>query len=473
MAQTRKNIVILSVLYLISRLIFLTRYPIFNDEAIYLRYAWIMTHIPKELWYSLSDSGKQPLLFWLYGLTGMIIHDPLFAGRLVSVVIGMTTLWAVYLLGGWAAGILLITAPLFVFFDRLALVDIALAAIFAWLLVLWVRLKKQNAIRTAILTGILVGISLWIKSIGFLFALVAVIEFLYIWYSQKKASPLGIALLLLITVAGYIGLPLFLRPEAVHIFERAPEYTYSIKELIAQNFGNVGGNVLHAFLDYVGYISPFVVLAFIFSLRSFASEKKRILAIAWILVFCVVIIFGRSVHARYVLFTAVPVIVLSSLALATHKILLGFTVTVMTLLSAMLIINPPAFFHLFPTAQLQSESFGYIDGWPSGYGVKEALTVITADSRGEPAIVAVRWDSGNPEDAMFVYTEGNSELTTRYLDPRLPEGEREVLDASLHERVYFVTRQGQYNGLERYLMPLARFPKPGGKEYVEVFRVKI
>jgi len=473
MAQTRKNIVILSVFYLISRLLFLTRYPIFNDEAIDLRWAWVMTHVPRELWYSLSDGGKQPLLYWLYGIAWQVIGDPLLAGRLVSVFIGLTTVWAVYLLGGWTACIFLITAPLFVFFDRLALVDSALAAIFAWQLVLLVKLQKHNAIRIAVLAGILVGISLWIKSIGFLFFLVTVLEFVYIWYSQKRPRSVAVALLVFIAVAGWIGLPLFLRPEAVRIFEMAHEYTYSFKELVAQNFGNVGGNILHAFLDYAAYVSPIVVLAFIASLQSVGMQKKRILFLAWLFSFGVIVIFGRGAHSRYILFTTVPVIVLSSFVLSTHKILLGITISLMSVLSAILIIDPPTFFHLFPVAQLRAESYGYVDGWPSGYGVKEALTAIDADRRGQHAIVAVRWDSGNPEDAMVVYTKGNTQITTKYLDPRLPDDAREVLNASARGRVYFVTRQGQYNGFERYLVPMGRFPKPGGKEYVELFRVRI
>lgn len=473
MAQTRKDIVILSVFYLISRLIFLTRYPIFNDEAIYLREAWVMTHFPGQLWYSLSDTGKQPLLFWLYGFTWQVIGDPLLAGRLVSVVIGLTTVWAVYLLGGWTAGILLITAPLFVFFDRLALVDSALTALFAWLLVVLVRFQNRNAFRTAVFAGILVGVSFWIKTTGFLFVLVVASEFAYIWYSQKRASLPAVALLIFIAVAGAIGLPLFLRPEAVQIFATAHLYTYSLKEIIALNFGNVGGNILHAFLDYAAYVSPLVVLAFIVSVTSIVTQKKRILITAWLLTFSAIVFFGKSIHGRYVLFTTIPIIVLSSFVISTHRILLGITVAIMTVLSAILIIDPPTFFHMFPAVELRTESYQYVDGWPSGYGVKEAIAAIDADRRGERAIVAIRWDSGNPEDAVFVYTAGNTDMTAKYLDPRLPEDAREVLNASARGRVYFVTRQGQYNGFERYLIPLRQFPKPGGKEKVELFRVRI
>jgi len=471
MARSRKNIIILSVFYLISRCLFLTRYPMFNDEAIYLREAWIMTHVPHQLWYSLTDTGKQPLLFWLYGFAGYVIADPVLAGRLVSVLIGLSTVWAVYLLGGTTAAILLIAAPMFIFFDRLALVDSALAAIFAWLLVFLARLRKQDAIRTALFCGILVGISLWVKSVGFLFGLVTVVEFLCIWYSQKKAHSILVALVVFIAVASWIGFPLFLRPESRLIFETAHQYTYSLKQLIALKFVNVGANTLHAFLDYVAYVSPVVVLAAVASLWALTA-KKRILITSWLVTVSVSVIFGISIHARYILFTAVPVIVLSSFVLASRKVLLGITIAGMGVLSAMLIADPPAFFHVFPFPQMKAESYGYVDGWPSGYGTKEAFAAINADRKGEPAIIAIRFDSGNPEDAMFVYAQGNSRLSVKYLDPRQPEA-RAVFAASRTQRVYFVTRQGQYNGFERYLVPMGQFLKPGGKDKVELFRVRI
>jgi hypothetical protein len=458
MAQTRKTITVLSVFYLLTRLIFLARYPIFNDEAIYLRYAWVMTHVPRQLWYSLSDSGKQPLLYWLYGLSWQVIHNPLLGGRLVSVFIGLTTVWAVCLLGGWTAGILFITAPLFVFFDRLALVDSALAALFAWLLVLLMKLEKRRAIRIAILAGILVGISFWIKSTGIIFCIIAILALARFSFR---------AILSFIGTVCVIIFPLVLRPESIRIFEMAHEYTYTMHELIGVHFVNVWGNLINTVFVYVGYISPLIFgAAFL--------RKKNFLFFAWVFSIAFVVVFGRSVHGRYVLFTAIPMIILASTWLAKHKAFLYITMGSMTFLSAILVVDSPNFFYLFPQWMVfRTESWQYVDGWPSGYGVKEALNAIDADRRGERALVAVRWDSGNPEDAMFVYTKENTEVTTKYLDPRLPDDAREVLTASAHGRVYFVTRQGQYNGFERYLIPLAQFPKPGGKEKVELFRVRI
>ncbi len=171
-SQTVKDIIGLSIVYFVSRLTFLTLYPIFNDEATYLRYAQVMVSYPLHRWYSLAHTGKQPLLYWLYGLMMKVVSDPLLAGRLVTVIFGASTVVAVYQLGklldsrrtALVAGILVIFSPLFIFFDRLALVDSTLAVLFSWILVFLVRFGNRQTTKESFFIGLLVGISFWIKS---------------------------------------------------------------------------------------------------------------------------------------------------------------------------------------------------------------------------------------------------------------------------------------------------------------------
>jgi 4-amino-4-deoxy-L-arabinose transferase-like glycosyltransferase len=77
-------------------LINITKLPIFNDESIYLDWAWTSWHIPGHAFDSLLDA-KQPLMIWIFGLSEMIFADPLFAGRLVSVLFGLLTAIGIYL----------------------------------------------------------------------------------------------------------------------------------------------------------------------------------------------------------------------------------------------------------------------------------------------------------------------------------------------------------------------------------------
>ena len=90
-----KYLIALCIFYFVIRVINLTKLPIFNDESIYLDWGFRETHNPGFLYYSLYDA-KQPLLMWIFGLFETIFSDPLFAGKLVSVLTGFITLLGLY-----------------------------------------------------------------------------------------------------------------------------------------------------------------------------------------------------------------------------------------------------------------------------------------------------------------------------------------------------------------------------------------
>lgn len=465
--------------YFASRLVWLAKYPIFNDESIYLRYGRVMLTVPNQAWYSLSDSGKQPLMYWLYGVAMSLIQDPLVAGRIVTVLLAAATPLACYLLGtavaGRRAGIIAacmaILAPLLLFFDRLALVDSVLTALFAWILVVLVRFDSKHALLNGMFLGVLVGTSLWIKSTGIIFAGIALVGLMYVYkknvLTQLLPGITGFGFMVLM-----VFLPLYLRPEYAHVIAMAHEYTYSLSELFTSGLGHVPGNMLNLMLVYAGYLTP-VALVCIFFKRNITEKGPRILFFSWLASVGMLVIFARSVHGRYLLFTTIPVIVLTATVVSRRFWLTVITLMPMAALSIILVLNPSGFFHLYPQWRVyQSEANQYIDGWSSGYGVKEALEAVDKDRNEKPAIIATRWDSGNPEDAMYVLAPLFPGLTHRYMDRRLPQEAATVFQAATKAQVYFVTRKGQYGGFESVLTPIAQFAKPRGAETVEVFQVK-
>src|SRR5476649_1760995 len=88
---------VIGLFYFLLRLIFLNKLPIFTDEAIYLRWAQIALHDSSWRFISLTD-GKQPMFVWFAMIFIKFIHDPLLAGRLVSVTAGFFTLIGLYFL---------------------------------------------------------------------------------------------------------------------------------------------------------------------------------------------------------------------------------------------------------------------------------------------------------------------------------------------------------------------------------------
>src|SRR4030042_2725996 len=95
-----KNIIfsLLGVLITASllRIINLGSLPIFADEAIYIRWAQVMSAESTLRFLPLSD-GKQPLFMWSVIPFLKIISDPLIAGRLLSAILGLGTIIAIFI----------------------------------------------------------------------------------------------------------------------------------------------------------------------------------------------------------------------------------------------------------------------------------------------------------------------------------------------------------------------------------------
>src|SRR3990167_1673242 len=137
-------ILLLILIYFLTRLYRLDQFPIFSDEGIYIRWAKVAWHDASWRFISLTD-GKQPLQTWgTIPFLKLFPNNALLAGRLFSVasgfvgLIGMFTL-LYYLFNKRTAFIgsfIYVFTPFFLFYDRLALVDSAVNAGFIWILFL-------------------------------------------------------------------------------------------------------------------------------------------------------------------------------------------------------------------------------------------------------------------------------------------------------------------------------------------------
>ena len=88
---------IILIFGLIFRFVNLNIWPVFADEAIYVRWAQVMKAESTLRFLPLSD-GKQPLYMWSVIPVLKLISDPLIAGRLVSGFMGMAGIVGVGLL---------------------------------------------------------------------------------------------------------------------------------------------------------------------------------------------------------------------------------------------------------------------------------------------------------------------------------------------------------------------------------------
>lgn len=476
--QLRKLPILPVLLHFITRFVFIFRYPGFNDEMTYLRYGKIMIDSSQH-YYSLTLSGKQPLPYWLYGMAMHVFSDPLFAGRFVSLLFGLATLFGVYLISreiyndriAYRAMILYVITPVFLFYDGLAVVDNALLAIFTYICFSLIILWKQWSLRRIMLIAILIVISLWIKTTGVLFAIVVFLLLCsFVYEKRMNAIQLCTSILTIFVTVFLLTFPMVVNKEFIHLIRYQREYAMTIHEILQYPLVTWWHNMVNALLVYVGYGSPFFLLALFMSFTNKSDNQKpniMIMVLGVSLFFLV--LTARSLHSRYVLFSIVPFLPLCAAYLYRRPFIEFFAYGSMSVLSLLLVNDPKYFFHLYPhVGAFTTDTYQYVDGWPSGYGVKEALSFVNTNRGNLPSFVGVRWDSGNPEDMVLLYAPRLG-MAADYLDTRLGYFS-DIITENRKLRMYFVTRNGQYGGLESHLTLLIRLPKPYGKESVEVFR---
>lgn len=476
--QLRKLPVLPVILYFMTRMVFIFRYPGFNDEMTYLRYGKIMIDTSQHF-YSLTLSGKQPLPYWLYGIAMHVFSDPIFAGRFVSLMFGLAALYGVYLLTrelyddriAYRAMILYVITPVFLFYDGLALVDNALLAIFMYICYVLILLWKRWRLRSIMWVAVLIAASLWIKTTGVLFA--GIVTFLlcyFVYIKRMNVFHLCTSILMILATVILLTFPMVVHKEFVHLIRYQREYAMTISEILRFPLSTWWQNMVNALLVYGGYGSPFFLLVLVMSRKdNVINQKAHIIGMILGISLFFLVLTARSLHSRYILFSTIAFLPLCAAYLYRKPFVTLLAFGSMSILTLILAFDTRYFFHLYPQlAVFATDTYQYVDGWPSGYGVREAVNFVNSDRGNMPAFVGVRWDSGNPEDMVLVYAP-LSGMEADYLDTRLGYFS-DLVHENKKRRMYFITRNGQYGGLESRLTLLARYPKPYGKESVEVFR---
>src|SRR5258706_6402847 len=85
------------IIFFFTRFYHILSLPIFTDEAIYVRWSQIASNDAAWRFISLTD-GKQPMYVWITMVLMKLIHDPLLAGRTVSVIAGFFSMVGLFFL---------------------------------------------------------------------------------------------------------------------------------------------------------------------------------------------------------------------------------------------------------------------------------------------------------------------------------------------------------------------------------------
>ena len=505
--------VVVIVLHFLLRIYNLTGQPIFADEAIYIRWAQVMQAEPTLRFLPLSD-GKQPLFMWSIIPFFKLFNDPLFAGRVVSVVASFVTLVGIfsltyYLFRKWfvsiVSALIYAVSPFAIFFDRMALADSMLSMFGVWVLLFGIITAKSLRLDSAMLTGFALGGGLLTKSPALFYSLLLPSTLLvspalkltrYIRISwQKLAKFIG---LFLVTYA--IGYAMYnilrLGPNFSSIGARNQDYVLPLSHIIT-NPKDPFIFLFHRSFEWLWILGPFgiLVLATLGIFVGIRKYPKEILLLsAWFFVpIAVQSEFAKVFTARYVLFSIPPLVVVASLVF-----LIKGGIRNRVAIVGLIIFLLHAFFidyHLIVRMDQaflpQSERAGYFEEWTAGTGTREVAQFIKDYKKSNPEsriVVGTDGFFGTMPDGIQIYIEDIPGITVVGVGITIDKVSEKLLNAKKSgDAVYLVVNSSRFRATaeELGLELIESYPKAkrlendsreailfGERDYLLFFEVK-
>lgn len=475
--------VILGVLivffYFISRLVNLTKIPVFADEAIYIRWAQVMRAESTLRFLPLSD-GKQPLFMWLIIPFLKIFEDPLVAGRLVSVFLGLGTMVGVFILSylifkkqslSFFSSIFYLYSPFSFFFDRMALADGLLSFWGIWFLIFAVGLAAKARLDLAMIAGIILGLALITKSPALFSALLLPVTIILI---DKKRKEFPINLMKLVILWGVIYLFSFaiynvlrLGPEFHMIAIRNKDYVFPISEILKHPLNPFWGNFKDSISWFWILLTPFTFILGILGLFGILrkSRSEGIVLLIWFLIPLLAQSAVAKVNtARYLLFLVPPFLIFSAYGL--EIIFTSLKNKVLTTLILIIIFFFPAYQTMLLTIQPalawlpKKDRQGYLEIWTSGYGIKEASDYLEEIAETQNVLVGTEGYFGTLPDGLQIYLEKVPNITIIGVGYPIKEIPEKLINGLADKKVFLLVNDSRLEIKDTKKLSLVfRYPK--------------
>ncbi|MDO8582915.1 MAG: glycosyltransferase family 39 protein, partial [bacterium] len=409
--------IIIAFLYFFLRLIFITNLPIFTDEAIYVRWAQIALRDSSWRFISLTD-GKQPLFVWAAMILMKFIHDPLLAGRLVSVISGFFTMLGLWFLSfelfknkkaAFATAIIYVCYPFAQVLDRMALYDSMVGAFYVWSIYFSVLLVRKTRLDVAYTLGFLIGGGILTKTTNFFsIYLLPFILLIFDWAKPKTIARLirfGLLAIFSVIIAQVFYGLLRLSPLFGMIEAKNATFVYPFSEWIRDPFLHIASNgkgLSDWLTSYLGLSYAVLITASIFIFRKFTREKI-LLFMYFVVPFAGLTIFGRTIFPRFTFFMSLPLLCLAGFGMSMfissfHERFKKITKRAYRLLAEIIIIfifiSYPGFVSLQfaydpVNAKIpEADSIQYVNNWTAGWGIKESIAFLQKESQDKKIFVA-------------------------------------------------------------------------------------
>jgi hypothetical protein len=427
---------------------------------------------------------------WIFGIMESILSDPLFAGRLVSVVTGFLTLIGIfkltkYLFGQKAALIssfLYTIIPIFSFYDRQALMESSVATIGIWTCYFLLKGLKENSLRNSVFAGLVLGIGFFIKSSSFVYFVSYIALVLTYLLISKRVKIVANLLAALAVFIGSISL-LIINPQFWNTIQSNSRYSLTINELLTFPLGkwlqSFSANVEIGFF----YITPLLFLLSLVGIIIILAKRdvfKNLFLSFFLFSFLITTLLVRVPTDRYIVsflpFLVIPSSYLIVWAIDKNKFLgIGFFLAVFIIpfgLTSLQIASPVEYL-LLTGRYSRYNNMNYLQSFTSGYGVDETVSYFYNLSKSEHIIISVGENTGNPESAIFTYFNNFPNAQAVYLDSKLLGPSLVSHDCLRSDTpLYFVAREEQLVGLDKFLQKIKTIKNPYGVNTIGIYTLK-
>jgi len=418
------------VLYVFTHLWRLLELPVFADESIYIRWAQLIIDDWREYLFFPMNDGKTPLFIWMMVPFQFIFSDQLFAGRFVSVVVGLgqivATMWVAKLFGGKRvsmvlAGLFIAITPFWFFHHRMALIDATLAFFLTLTIGLAIQSFKNKRKLSILVAGAIYGLAFWTKIPALLFApAIALLAFLPAKKTHLERFWLLVTTGAVVILGGLFFVLLKTQPSFSQLFSRGNDFLYPVSDVLFHGFYKNTLPNIPVYLGYFwAYLTPAILVLMLLGL--FIRKTRRttlILILSALGFFLPIAILGKSVYPRYFLPVAIPLTIGASLVLEKlinfakakrfslkKRLIAALAVGVLT---ANVVTSSASF--IFPALTnsnmipfVEPDIVQYLTEWSSGHGISETVSLIQEQARHQSVAVATEGYFGTLPDAILMY----------------------------------------------------------------------
>lgn len=388
MKKTKKILFFLIIFtYLASRSLVILNFPLFFDEAIYIR--WAQYAVNDGYWFISLIDGKQPLFIWLTAMSLEIFSDPMIAGRFVSAIAGLGSLLAIYLIGkklfstriGLFAALIFTLLPFSLIYNSLSLMDSLLFLFFVWAEYFLILFTEKLSWKYAIAFGFAAGLGLLTKTSAYFLFISGATAIVFVPFQKNKIMKWSGLLALSLIIAKLIESIMRFSEYFNVVGGKNSLFMVSLPEFIASPFKAFINNFPLAASWLVGYLTLPLILIFIMSLALKINRRIKIFLVLNFLVPTLLTVFiGKQLYPRHIFFLVWPVIILAATGLEKLKTYFKLKIFVPLVYGVIFIPLLVADFGIIQNYTFFSmpeiDVWQFVNGPPSGSSVKPAVSYL-------------------------------------------------------------------------------------------------